>query len=357
MKALDAVKQLQLTLPQMTNLFSDELSVLGITVSGNIATVNCVGHGLSAGNVFSITGASTLLPITSFTRNGDIGIIETVTNHDIIKDEVQIKAEGRIKITTEGATQSEFNGEFDLFDRPNRTHLEIKMEDSGPLSATGNPVLVNGTAYGFNGTFNVASVIDADNFTYELPSDDVPGPAGGTILLRKSHRIRRVVNFDRSFSSYTKQEENKLWMFVAIGDNFASKDRHTQSDALAVLGRTNDFRQQVVFPLDLYVYVPTSNSLSGASARDLMEDVFPMICKSLIGKKFDSYLASKDQNNIVFSTHGTIAYDTAKYVHQFQFQTTADIQFEDSVGYDFSVAFLDVSITMEPVFSLEDEDC
>jgi hypothetical protein len=355
MKAEDIVKQLMTYLPPQTDLFTTSLSVTSITMSGNTATVNAVGHGLTVGSLFSIVGAQANATIGDMVREGEIGTARTSQDHNLTFDAVQIRYTGEpLKVNIDGATESEFNGEFELLGVPNRTHFQFKMPDAGATTATGSPVLIDGLPFGYNGTFNVASVIDDDSFTYELPVADLPD-AAGTITLKKDYRISRIVNFQRAVEAYTQQNLSDYWLFVEIGDVAASKDRKTQSDATAVLGKTTDVRQQLIFPFTIYCFVNTTDDIGGARAKDAMNDVQLLLFRSLIGKQFENQLSCQNQNATVFVRHGTANYETANYVHAFDFEQVGDISFGDSVGYPFNVAFRDIELGFDLAFEIDEQ--
>jgi len=343
MKSEEIVRQLMAALPPQTNLFTDQISVSGISCAGNQATASVPDHGLTVGSLFSIVGAKTNMPIVSIVRTGTVASAETSLDHNLTFDRVQIAETGAIFIEITGATEPEFNGEFELLSVPNRRHFTFKVPDSGAIASSGAPKLVDGFAYGYNGTFNVLNVVDDDNVQFLLPFPDLP-PAEGSIVLKKNFRISRTVSFERAKDAYTKKETDKLWLFVETNDSSASKDRKIQSDATTVLGRSNSYRQQVIFPFTIYCFVNSTNDISGGASKDLMRDVMTLLFKSILGKVFNTNLACGNQNSAVFNSDGTIFYDTATYSHAFQFETVNDVSFMDSIGYDFNVAFRDIEL-------------
>jgi hypothetical protein len=355
MKSEEIVKQLMAALPAQTDLFTDSISVTGITSAGVVATVNAPSHGLLVNSLFTICNAQTNLVIEEIVRDGEVASARTESNHDLTFDEIQIEQNGALMVTISGATEAEFNGTFELLSVPNRTHFQFKVADSGAGESTGSPVLVDGFAYSYNGTFNVDSVIDDDFFTYTLPFADLPD-AAGTITLKKNYRISRIVNLERALEAYTKMETDKLWLFVETGDGAASKDRKTQSDATAVLGRTNSFRQQVIFPFTVYCFVNATEDVSGGESKDEMRDVMLFLFRSLLGKVFQTNFSCESENQVVYNSDGTIFYDSATYAHAFQFETVNDISFGDSIGYDFNVAFRDIELGFDPIFDIGDSE-
>ncbi len=362
MKAEDIVKQLMASLAPQTDLFTDQSSIVSITMAGNVATVNAPAHGFEVGkkDLFTITGAQTNMVIEEIVRVGDIASVRTADNHGLTFDRIELEVlksrdkNATLKVSLDGSNETEFNGTFELVSVPNRTHFQFRVTDAGPVEATGSPVLIDGYAYGYNGTYNVDTVIDDDNFTFIMPFPDLP-PAAGTMVLKRNYRISRIVNFERAQKAYTKQGQDNLWLFVELADAAASKDRHSQNDATTVLGKTNSFRQQVIEPFFVYCFANATTQVSGGGRKDQMREVRSYIFRSLLGKVFESDLACGTQNQVVFNSDGTASYDSATYAHVFQFETVEDISFGDSVGYDFNVPFRDVELGFDPVFDIDGE--
>ena len=357
MKSEDVIKQLIAKLPNLTDQFTSQFNITGITVSGSTATVTtAAAHGLATNNLVSIVGARTDLPITSITRVKTAATIITSADHDVTNDQAQINFQGSpITVVLEGSNEAEFNGTFDVVSVPNRRTIVVEVPDSGATTATGPSVLIDGTAFGFNGVFTI-TVTGATTFEYTLPASDIPSPASGAIVGKTGYRISGAATFERAQAAYTKQGSNELWLFVVLDDVVASKDRHTQSDATSVKGRTNDVRQELIYPLNIFVFKNTTDESAGRKARDDMEVLFPLLCQSLIGVKFDSQLAAGKQHSLVFNQHGIADYTTATYQHVFAFETVADITFDDSIGYDVNVAFRDIDLSFTPDFDLVDDD-
>jgi len=339
MKSNDIVQHLALKLPELTDKFTTNLSVISITRSGTTVTAQTsAAHNLAVGAQVNIQGAKTPLTVASLTRAGTVGTLVTDNNHDLTEG-----YSTRVELT--GAAEAEFVGTFTILTVSNRKTVTFTMVDAGPTVATGSPLLLNGSsAYqSYNGLYAVTTTPASDTFTYEIANSTIYTPAAGTITARMKPRISAAVDPRRLVEAYTKQNDAAdLWAFVVIGDVSASKSREIQSDATANIQRSNTFRQQCVFPFSVFVFFPTSHQIHARQARDDAEDLFPLLCQSLLFKKFDSYLYRGAQNPVVFVDHGFFAYNKAHYVHVFNFETVADLTFNDTIGYDVDVAFRDI---------------
>lgn len=344
MKAEEIVTRLALTLPQLTDKFTNEVSVNSMTRAGSVVTVACnQPHGLQADDQVSITGAITLIDISSLTRSGTVGTLVTSTDHDLTNPIATT-------ITISGAAEPEFNGTFTRINVDNRTTIRFTMVDSGPTTATGDPQLQNAESAlrDYNTIYSVLDTPSKSTFTVAESNTTLADPIG-TIVARTKPRVSAAAEPARVLDAYTKKEIDELWMFVVLEDVVASKSRAIGSDAIDNLQRGNEFRQQIIQPFTLYVFIPASASIAAREARDVAEDIFRPICQSILFTKFDSGLfVGATQGPVQFVSHGVFDYNTAVYVHAYSFQQVVDINFEDTVGADLDVAFRDISLSLTP---------
>lgn len=342
MKSSDIINQLAVVLPTLSDKYTTNFDITSLTRSSTTVTATTsAAHGRSVGEQVNIVGAKTPLSISSLTRLGIIGTLVTSADHDMTQG-VSTIAE------ISGAIEAEFNGSFTILTVPNRKTVTFTMADSGATTATGSPLLLNGTSYlqQYNGLKNIATVPTATTFTYEITDTTLFSPASGTIKAKTEPRISGAISVDRIVQAYTKQAADQYWAFVVMSDVVASKSRHIETDAVDNIQRSNEYRQQIVQPFTVVVALPVKSEIAARAARDEMEDEFRNICRSILFKKFDSRLFVGAQNPIQFVEHGFTAYSTAFYIHSFNFEATADITFDDTVGYDDDVAFRDIDLLM-----------
>lgn len=340
MKIQDVVLKLYEELPKHTDKFTASLGIQSITTSSGKAIVTTTtSHELSTGDIVTIGGVNNPISILSMVRNGIFVSVETSIDHDLTENYQDT-------VIIDGANEPEFNGEFTLVKVPNRRNFVFQKDDSGATTSTGVPELLNGTGLGYNGIYQV-TVTSATQFEYDLQA-----PTGGdgivdSAKLTVGYRITGAVSVDRALDIYTKKGNDELWAFVVLGNVVANKDRENLSDAIYVYGGTGtQYRQQLIQPLSVYVVAPSTESVSGSPQRDEMEDLFPAFSKSLLGVAFDSKLAQNAYYRIVFDQHGFRDYNTAYYVHEFRFQSVADLTFADTIGESYNVAFRDITLKM-----------
>ena len=346
MKIEDIVQQLRAKLPLFSDLFTTNFSVSSLTRSSTTVTVTTSGvHSLAVNQAVNITGAETPLSVVSLTRVGAVGFIETTADQDFTFG--NDKPTPNIIIT--GATESEFNGTFTIVGVTNRRNVQFTMVDAGPTTATGTPLVLNGTSVlqQYNGLQKITAVPTTTTFEYEIVDTTLFSPASGTIVAKTNPRIAGILSLEEIENSYTKQDLNTAYLFVTLGDVVASKNRHIVSDATDNLQRSQFFRQQIIQNTTLYVVIPAAvESIAGRQARDLSEDLFRPLCQSVLFQRFDSGLFNGKFNPLQFISHATASYNHAIYIHAYSFEQVADLQFEDTVGFSEDVAFRDIDVSM-----------
>ena len=336
MKSKDVILQLYSALPEKTDKFTTDVAVSGITFSGLIATATTsVDHGLSDGDLVTIQGALAPVNIISMDRVDTVVTVVTSEDHDL--------SEGyQTTVEIDEANESEFNGTFSLLTVPNRKTFTFETADSGATFSTGSPVLLDGSAFGYNGLYNVTN-IGTTTFDYTL-AGAVNGDARGAIIASVGYRISGAISLERALEAYTKQATDDWWIFVVLGDVTASSDRHVENDAVAVQTGNTAWQQLIIQPFTVLTIAPAIQTIGARTLRDDAEDIAAALFGSLLGIKFDGGLSTKDQYQTVFASHGSIEYDTAIYVHQYNFQSQTDITFDDTVGTPFNVAFRDIEL-------------
>lgn len=341
MRAQDIVTQLAVVLPTLVDDFTTQIAVSSLTRSDTTVTATtAAAHGLETGQQVNITGAQTPISITSIDRVGIVATLVTDADHDMTENagfDVQIS----------GANESEFNGTFKLLKVPNRRTIQFQVDDSGPTSATGSPLLLNGTNVfqSYNGLREVTATPTATTFEYEVTDSTLFTPASGTIVAKTNPRISAAVDFDRLLDAYTKQAVDEAWLFVVIGDALADKNRNIDTDSTDNLQNGNYFNQRLIQNVQLFVFLPTSAEIAGRSSRDRCEELLKPICNSILAVKFPSLVENRN-NPLMINGHGAQAYSTAFYVHQYAFEATLQLGPSDIFIPADDVAFRDIDMTM-----------
>ena len=340
-KTSDIIKQLYLKIPQFTNLFTEEFSVTSLTRSGTtITAITSVAHNLVTNQIINIVGAIAFTPITSITRIGKVATVITSQKHDLT-----FGFPGQENVLMSGVDQAEYNGSHKLLSVDSRTQFTFEVSGNPVTPATGTMFLQEVFEQGYNGRV-IVTVIDPTTFTYQTSKEPF-SPANGTILMRSSARISGAVAEEVAFNSYTAQQSNELWGYVIPQDRIANKDRHIENDAVALKTKGADPRQRYIQSFSFIVFVPTTNEMGAINARDLMDDLFVILLKSVVGVFFSEGLTSPDQYGVVYVGDGFQAFNTAFYAHRFDFQVSGELTQCDIVQPSPGVPFECISIEYE----------
>lgn len=352
MKAEEVITVLQANLPKFNQSFSDNFDISSIvnTVGTTATVTTSIANNFVLGQMVLIAGVNSNVIIDTLTRSGTIGTLVTLTDHDITN--------GLNTIEISGAIESEFNGTFNIINVDNRQTISFKMVDSGPTVATGLPVLVDGESIfrGYNGIQTITNIIDSFNFEYELSVNGLQIGTGADMLAIQGIRISGGATIERCIEAYTKQLPLNNWVFVVLGDVVASKSRFISQDGVdnEQRGQQNEgFFQPIIQTLSVYVFLPTTDQLAARVARDEAEDLFREICQSILFYRFDSNLFDKSKGSLAFVNHGIFSYNSSYYVHQYNFEQTVDLTYEDTVGADPDVAFRDISLLLNQTTGTE----
>ena len=346
MKASDVALQLIRSLPSFTDDFGSSLPITSLSYAGGIVTgVTALPHGLSNGSAIVITGALTPNPITSLTRVGDVAFATTTNNHDLTEG----YPNGEFTtVTIQGALNADYNGVHTLLSVPNRRNFTYEVLGAPPTPDLGAPELLENYLFGYNGMFLV-TVIDDFTFTYPLPYA-VGSPAQGDIFVFFKPRVTPCVSYDRAVEMYSQKNTDEYWAFVVLEDTTVSKDREILTDAPQTFNSGVDYRIREINGFSVFVFAAATDFLSAAQIRDTMEDIRIYLYKCLLGYKFNSGLVLDFEHNgltMTYTTgHSRVEYNKAYYVHQFRFESVADITYADTVGPDANVAFRDIDLNI-----------
>lgn len=317
-------KHLQTFLPRLTDDFNDSVSVSGEIIDGTsqILRVTEANHGKSTGNTVTLINVLINNPITAVSQStepdGTKILRFTVENdHDLT-----FEYEGNT-IELNGFTDSQFNVTFDLYGVPNRTTFEIVKDDIPVLN--GNEVLTEFWENGIDGNWSIENVTTNN---YDIQLTDKPFFTPG--ILPKIERVTKwrisvTADINRANSIYTPQEQDKLWLFIIMGDMAASKDRNVVSDATAENNQQTAGRLLNINTFTLVVFIPTSkNDLAAARAsQKAWTELNILLRSSMTGVKFEDFDDTNYQVTMI--GHGSTLYNNAYYGHGYDFEYSYNI--------------------------------
>jgi hypothetical protein len=347
------LNHLQKYFPRVTDLFSNNIVVLGEIVTGTpqILRITEATHGLSVGTDVSLINARIDNKITAVQQfiDGDEKVLRFTTEngHDLT-----LNYSAPIQLS--GFTDAGLNNTFNLVDVPNRTTFEIAYDTLPTL--TGGEVLREFWEVGINGIFKVARVINPS--TYEIDLDNSPTfPLGVLPSLERVGELRMSVAIDaeRVRASYTKSPADKLWLYVIMGDSTASKDRNTKTDATQNLTSQNTSRILMINTFSIMVVFPTENqTLGGAAVQMAWETILQYMIAVMAGVQFDDFEEYSSLSTLI--DHGSSLYNNAFYAHSYTFEYNYQYTQEETFLTKFieSRAFRNDSISLTE--SSEDSD-
>ncbi len=348
MNAEEIVTQLAIVLPTATDLFSNTLDVLSIANVGNVVTVVTDGnHGLVANQGVVVSSTAQLYSVDTLTQSD--GIAECATTGD---NDLTFGDPARPNITIIGANEPGYNDDHALLNVLNRRNFQFQVDEATPGIATGTIFLQDSFRSHFNGRFFI-NVISTTSFSYDLGLANPPidNTISGTPSIKTSVRVAKAANIERTLDSYTKQLDGELWGFVVMGDQTISRDRAILSDAAQTISKADKVRIREIQPVAVYVFIPTTEEISGGDAKDLaITDVKKAIFKALFRFKPSSNLADPVWSLLTPVSNGTFAYSLAYYVHIYQFEQAVDLVIDDGVVDDQDRAFRDVDFSTNNEF-------
>ena len=354
MKAQDIVDELARYVPLFTDGFTNSLPVLSAVVSGDVCRLTTQGnHDLVEGQQVAISGITAPVQIdaANFLRTGSTATLPTIQEHDLTLSE-RDKAAGGKQITISGANEGEFTGSFLLIGVPDRNTLLIAVDDSGPTTISGAPLVDDANGAVFNG-FVAASNVNSNSFEYTLPKEYPLNGVASAGVVQISIRVLSVLDIEQYIVDvHTRKEPTEATLVVELGDVSQSKNRNEQTDAADSSSGQYAYTPTLIQPFAVYIVQNATESLTGAELRDLCESEYiPAIFRAVLRAKFEtgfSYSAFR----ATFTGHGVFAYsdnngkNKALYAHQVNFEQLAQLSSVDARGPDETVAMRDVCYTL-----------
>lgn len=337
MKLTEVVTQLQLLMPQFTDLFSNTLSVSSIVASSGVVSINAIAHGLLTNDPITISEISQKNPIIDVSRDGLLFTFETSINHDLTLDDPKYET-----IIMGGFTDSVWNDSFSLVGVDDRTTFVIQSTNPNLPVLNTNEYIEEIRVDGINGRYPV-TVIDDDNFTVAGDFED-GDYLGGTI--KTAVRIAGSVSIERAFEQYTKQIREDLWIFVTMNDAVTSKNRTAYNDATATIAANEDIRTRLIDGFSVFLIMNVNDETAAVNAIDICRhDMLTPICKSLFGARFSTGLNGAGDFAAILTGHNQVEYDRATFVYQYGFEFTYDLTLEDAVENTDTRAFSEIQFT------------
>lgn len=350
MKLSEIILQMQAVVPRLTDELTDTIPMGTVAHgSGSAAIITPSAHGLAIGDAVFFNGVKTPLAFASVVF--DVPTLRatfvTTLAHDLTTGTGEPET-----VTLTGAGNA-YDGTHTLVSVANRKTFVLQFTaDLSALPTVGLTAI--GIANIFNtlqGSFAVSSVPTTLIFTvvFTDPTSDLGALDISAATLRAKPRVTGAVNAESAFEAYDTDNLDgaQTWIYVIKAENSVSRDRRTNLDSVSTEQLGDDFRQWLIQPFSILVATSASGQAMGIDAVDLMEDLRPAIFRAVLGKAFATGLSITLTEQTQFVGDGGSQYDRATYWHSFDFETISQIQLDDTIGADDSVAFRDINITQK----------
>jgi len=339
----DVVFHLQKFLPSVSSRFSTAIAGTA-TALGSTVTVSSIAHGLIVSNQIVVTAGVFSNLLVSVIDNGDGTVrFETDQEHDLTEPQ-QFADPTQLTLSGFGNV---WDGTHDIVAIPNRKFFEIAFATGETVvPALGTGLLDEPRSAGILGDQTIATVPDVDTFTFvvtgvpSLPTGVIQGFGAVSLL-----RIFGAADFERAKDLYNKQAKNEYALFVIMTDVTVSKDRNTSNDAIGAFAAQNFQKQTNLNNFSTVVFIPTKDDIAGNDAQQAAYDeIYKALLRVLYGFQFED--EDTALTYVTVSTgHGAGEYNTAFYVHVYDWQRPDVISADQGFNLEPDVAFRDINAT------------
>jgi len=332
------------------------ISITTLTLSGTTATATSAGHTLETMDIITTSGSDqgeyngrfsikkisddqfsyqiAGAPVTPATGAiigtlNNIAIAKSTVDHDITP--------GYITKVTITSAEAAFNGTFDLVNTPTPVQTTFRFKITATPAAPSTGTLHTFHNLGFNGVQTVTSIIDANNFEFQITDSRLTTGSGGGMLLMKKPRISGAADLDTLIESYTKIDANgnplnPLFGFFIFNGIDVSKDRNLDNDATIEIQTADDYKIRLINNFSFIVFVPTKNEISGREAVDLCQELSKPIYKTLVGFLPPNEFVSPQSVVVAPISQNILDYNRAYLVYEYAFQVTEFISSSANPG-------------------------
>lgn len=337
----DVVFHLQRFLPHVSTRFSTQINGTA-TALGTTVTVDAIAHGLDVGNAIVVSDGVFSNLLIDVTDNLDKTVrFETDQEHDLTEpqqyaDPTQLLFSGFGNV---------WDGLHDIVAVPNRKFFEIAFPDGETvLPALGSGLLVEQRSAGILGAQTITTVPNADTFTFDvtgvpsLPTGDIQG--FGAV---SSMRIFGAADFERAQKLYNRHAKDEFAIFVIMSDVTVSKDRNTSNDSIGAFAAQNFQKQTNLNNFSTVVFIPTKDDIAGNDAQQAAYgEIYKSLLRVLYGFQFED--ADTALTYVTVSAgHGAGLYNSAYYVHVYDWQRPDVISADQGFDLEPEVAFRNIN--------------
>lgn len=342
----DIIKHIATYLPRYSALFSTQLAVQSVSIAGDDIDITfTAAHNLTTGDQISISNVLVNTEIDTLAFNADNTVTATtLTDHDLTEN-----WQNTIKIAN--STVSAVNGTFTLLTVPNRRTFTYSYTLGSQTPPFGTVYLLENIEANPINDVHTITVLSTTEIRITVAGNPYTNVDSSNITVSTGINVSGATNIERLTDAYESQTPIEPWLFVVLDDVTMGKSRGAPLDALQNQGNQNAWNMEQLAEFTTYVFIPSSDKITGRDARDKAEVLRAALYKTLINAKFDNGLAgSSPVSNVVPVSDGITAYSEAYYVHQYKWQQVSQITNFD-VGYFGSTrAFRDLDMRILNIF-------
>lgn len=338
--------QITAQLRENLSIFTEEFSTLvtATSLTQTAGTATCVTstvHGKSTGGFVTVKGSEYQIALASLTRVGNTVTAVTSVDHSLQEPSLfGSDISGELTVTIQDAIPAAYNGEFKLLTVPDRTTFTylIIATPVTPATTPGNMIEDSGypsAAPSYNGNHQI-TVVNTTTFTFPVNSS-LGAITQGTIEVKLSDRIHKSAAADRATAYYTvdKNRELQNWMFVVLGGQRTDKGGISTTDIQSLIDENQEYAYTYIQDFSIYTYVPTAvNQILGEEASDFARNLLPLLLKTISKFSLTSSFCEGTTQPIIYISDTPDEYNTAYYVHRYDFSFTGRIEELDTFQKD-----------------------
>ena len=347
MKITPIINQLATYLPYHTDKFTDSLNIVSATQQNGIATIQTdTPHNLNQGAAILLTNIEPLIQINSaYLLTGNQLSINTTLDNGLVDSfdffTNKSKNFGVAKLYLTGFDEPQFNGAFPIISVPNRFNVVCQLPDEITSPPNNFGQLIKYAANAYVGKKTITNVVNDTTFQFVIESS-APQITSNSGKIHYHARISGVVNIERAIESYTREEKDKYWLFVSQNESVGSKNRQILNDGLDSVTNGAEYRQALIDSINVFVFVPTSDKISGAYYVDDLENIKIALFKALLRFNAPQQYSANSVFQLYFQSTSLFAYSKAYMIQQFIFESEYYLTYFDGFSPDFYTPFRDI---------------
>jgi len=338
MQGVEIVDRLKDIVGKYTDDFSDIIIVSSLTRSGTTATcITATDHGLITNDYITIRGATNPIIITSLTRIDNV-VTAVASEATQLIDPSKYAASERdsLTVTLSGTDPTEYSGTFKLLSvNDDRLTFTFEILDTPTTPATTAGYLLQPDYDGYNGSKQI-TVIDNTSFTFSV-NESLNTPSQGTIEIATNVRIAWAATAERADDYYSKKyndSDYSNFIFVVLGSKAVYKDGTIASDISTSIERNQDYFFHAAQDFSIYIYLPANNDTLAGTQSDKAREYEAFILKSIANYSFSSVLTDYKYQPTNYVGNEVDIYNTAYYVHRYDFTAKGFIQIADTIEFN-----------------------